>query len=793
MLQTIHVAVYRDADDTHGATRSDRRKLVTQIGGRFTARFFPLALRRDGPHRLLPPLRGLRQSPHESSRVATPVRCDALAFPQAVDTLAVETKDGVINLPLPLSRRQSSQPCEACADRRKGESINGGAARPSTGPLAPNRGPRPHDRVRARHMNEQPLFLGLLETVGNQAYIFATNRLRENVGASQRVWEAGVEFTYRAAKEVTRCAGFDALRRAAGEGPVCYAKAIEQAPRLGVGGVEIEVVLATSGKALFLARERSKAEDLIAAATRMALEKAPGLTLRGAVVEIRGHDAKAANAAVKAVHEEIETIRDRLPAPELRFPTLPILEPCASSGLPAARIYGPEPKPSSDVTIAKREAHEAAVTRISKLVGRAPKELGENIGEMEKKVDWLGIVHADGNGMGQLFMEFGELCEGNGLRDYFDAYRKLSLSLDLCGVAAFQDALKEIYPPSEGDSRSPVEVGGGTPDEGSQDGKQPEDGETERIPLLPLVLGGDDLTVLCDGRIAVRFAAAYLREFRAWTMRPEVLGHCSSLPGVLKNKRCLEEEQPPENGSRSTPGDDWTALGAAAGIAITKPHYPFHRGYELAESLLKEAKTAKTEVGVSHCALDFHVLFDGAETSLEDLRERWTLTDGHVLTARPYVVSDLGKRGSEGEDGEGIHEPHPAPEPSPDGDQRNESDEDHNEESKTNPWARNRRWEDLKQAAEALSRRRHRDSDQPGSLPRSQQYALRAALFRGAGAADRQLALIQHRYPKFPWHLVVHEACEQSPSLFFPINGQHRACRLLDALELADLGTEDAP
>ena len=67
----------------------------------------------------------------------------------------------------------------------------------------------------------------------------------------------------------------------------------------------------------------------------------------------------------------------------------------------------------------------------------------------------------------------------------------------------------------------------------------------------------------------------------------------------------------------------------------------------------------------------------------------------------------------------------------------------------------------------------------------AQQYALRAALFRGAGAADRQLALIQHRYPKFPWHLVVHEACEQSPSLFFPIDGQHRACRLLDALELA--------
>ena len=227
------------------------------------------------------------------------------------------------------------------------------------------------------------------------------------------------------------------------------------------------------------------------------------------------------------------------------------------------------------------------MTRISKLVDREQEELGNNIGEMEKKVDWIGIVHADGNGMGQLFMEFGDLCEGSCLRDYFDGYRKLSLSLDLCGVAAFQDALKEIYPQSGDHGGSHVEAGDGTPDGGSDDGKQPEDGETERIPLLPLVLGGDDLTVLCDGRIAVRFAAAYLRRFREWTMKSEVLGHCSSLPGILEkkrnieNKRCIGGEQPPESGNRSQPGDDWTALGAAAGIAITKPHYPFHRGYEL--------------------------------------------------------------------------------------------------------------------------------------------------------------------------------------------------------------------
>ena len=611
-------------------------------------------------------------------------------------------------------------------------------------------------------MSENARYLVLLETAGNQAYIFATNRLRENVGASQRVWEAGVDLTYRAAKKVTGCAGFDKLRESAKCGPGSYAKAMKCAPRLG-DGVTIEVVLATSGKALFLAQEEKAAKELIAFATRTALEEAPGLTLRGAIVPIVGNCAAAANRAVKAVHEEIEAIRDRLPAPEIRFPTIPILEPCASSGLPAAeipckKVYGSDPKPSSDVTIAKRKAHEDAVTRISKLVGLHPEELGKNIGEMEKKVDWIGIVHADGNGMGQLFLGFGEICEETTVQGYFDAYRRLSLSLDLCGVAAFQAALKKTYPAS-GDGDRGLEVAGQDASHlPARDGKHREHDKRKRIPLLPLVLGGDDLTVLCDGRIAVHFAAAYLEAFQEQTTKCKVLGQSSSIPEILENKSRLENEGGSAHGDQRNTGD-WRSLGAAAGIAITKPHYPFHRGYELAESLLKEAKTAKTKLGVSRCALDFHVLFDGAETSLDDLRERWTLPTGERLTARPYVLKT-------------------------DQLQENEAEADENE------WARHRGWEDLLRAERALAGLEGHD-EKDGGLPRSQQYALRAALFRGAAAADRQLALVRHRYGDFHWATLMHES-EGKASLFFPLDkGGLRACRLLDALEVADLGAAD--
>ena len=545
-------------------------------------------------------------------------------------------------------------------------------------------------------------YLGILETAGNQAYIFATNRMRENVGASQCVWDAGVTYTYEAAAEVTNCTAFKDVLKEAKKGPASHATAMEKAPRIA-NGADIEIVVATSGKALFLSQRKEDAEDLIAFATRRAAKEAPGLILRGAIVPICGDTLDAATEAVRSVHEKIEAVRNHLPAPEARFPTLPILEPCASSGLPAARLKklakNEDMHPYSDVTLAKWDVHERAKERIEMQIGEHV-DILQNIEELEKSgYDWLGIVHADGNGVGQLFLEFGDICGETTLDGYFDAYRKFSLSLDLCGVAAFQKAFEKTWPKHK-----------------------------DPIPLIPLVLGGDDLTVLCDGRRAVNFAATYLKAFQEQTKKKKVFGQSSIIPKILKLKQ------------KKACKEDWKKLGAAAGIAITKPHYPFHRGYELAEELLKKAKKVKSKLGVSRCALDFHVLFDGAETSLDDLREQWTVSETHNLTARPYVM---------------------------------DTDND--------PWAKNRIWGDLMKAVEHLKGDKLPRTQE---LPRTQQYALRAALFRGPKAANRQLGLIKHRYYGFDWSSIT---CGKF--LFFPEEGDNRICRLLDALELADLSS----
>src|SRR5207248_5808634 len=70
-------------------------------------------------------------------------------------------------------------------------------------------------------------------------------------------------------------------------------------------------------------------------------------------------------------------------------------------------------------------------------------------------------------------------------------------------------------------------------------------------------------------------------------------------------------------------------LTACAGVAIVKPHFPFALAYDLAEELLRSAKSVKHRLSpaaqggpkrMPASALDFHVLYDAGRTRLDTLR-----------------------------------------------------------------------------------------------------------------------------------------------------------------------------
>ncbi len=586
--------------------------------------------------------------------------------------------------------------------------------------------------------NPQNLHLVLIETAGNQRTVFQTNRLRENIGASELIYQVGTRFVLDAVgadpdiasnPEELQAFWLDPRRNA----PIENNK------------TGIEIIIATSGKAMVLVEGCEKAREIVSHVTWLALDQAPGVTVRGAIVDfVWGEDEASAERLHKAVgtaHERLEKLRSQLPSPDLRFPRLPFVVDCRSSGLPAMRLHE-DPNlrdPVSRVVAAKRRAGQPRPDRSNKGVWARMQNALPDIkfpSRIDRLEGWMAIIHADGNGLGQVFLNLLDYTKAKSARDHIDKLRRFSLAIDLCSRTAAKRAIEETWPDIKGEK-----------------------------PVIPIVLGGDDLTVVCDGTRAVKFAAAYLRAFEAASV--EELEQ--PLGTIIKEILC-------RNGAEDG------RLAGAAGIAIVKPHFPFHRAYAIAEALTASAKAVKKNVTTQSngqdavpypcSALDFQVVLDSSGSDLAPIRARMRLDEKTALFARPYVVTPPDKN---------------AP-----------------VDAHSRAWVANRLYGDedeatdnssatLRRAVRAL-RRRPAEVGQSvkkgeGHLPRGQAHVLLEALDRGPAAVDGAAGLIEQRYEKFDW-----QAFMSGGSLFFnDIDEEGKPwlrTRLLDAMELADLEAE---
>jgi hypothetical protein len=547
--------------------------------------------------------------------------------------------------------------------------------------------------------------LVLLEAAGNQAYIFDSNRLTENVGASELTYRAGTEHVLAAVAQVT---GRDSLWHENAERLASNLCDPRRNPPIE-DGADLEVMLATSGKALLLARTAELAVSVVQATELSVAQDAPGLDLSGAVSAPwtwgRGELARA----VDDIHHTLGQVRSALPGPEGRFLRLPVVRDCPVSGLPAEHWVRlrQEAEAISECSWAKREAAQGALRRLRAAFATATRLPGD-VRELDAALEsaeerWVAVVHADGNGLGAVFQGFAAHAGGAGFtgdRGLVDSYRRFSLALDRCTRHAFRRALA-VLPASSG----------------------------RDFPLLPLVLGGDDLTVLCAGTHGLALTTAYLRAFEA-------------APGEVPDGevvgRILEEAT-----GQARPS-------ACAGVAIVKAHHPFHAAYQLAEELLRSAKGVNTprRAPAPVSAVDFHVLHDASLSRLEDLRAHLRPAGmGTRLYGRPYVVSDPG-------DG---------------------------------AWAQAHHWGRLDRALGAL--RAKVSGGRARLLPASQTHALRRGLFLGKDEADAMLHLIADRYP--PEAIAALQADPEHGSLFRKEEIAGEAVwvtHLLDALELDGMG-----
>ena len=590
--------------------------------------------------------------------------------------------------------------------------------------------------------NVSDLYLVIIETSSNQDYIFSTNKLKENIGASELTYRSGTQWVLGAIASPAGQRGFEIWQDSTRLRQLLLDPA--KNPPIENADQGIEILTAASGKALFLTKTKESARSIIQAVTRQAIIEAPGLTIAGSYEKVGAIGNEGALAqAIQKVHRKLETERSHFPSPENRFLRLPIVAECASSGLPASALVaeGGRKRSISQVNHAKWSFAPKAKDRLANLDMRLARQIDQLVEEKNDNQDsganssdgllkddatsdprsWLGIVHADGNGLGKIFLNFEKyIGSDKSDRNYINTYRKFSLALDECTETAFQQAL-EVFPVEARDNAA--------------------------VPVVPLILGGDDLTVVCDGHYALEFTRRFLQSFEQKTAEHPVIAQVAQAAfGVGR-------------------------LSACAGVAIVKRHFPFSVAYSLAAELIRSAKQVKQKITCPvtdeiaentpfPCsAIDFHILYDTTGIDLEAIQAKLTPEAQTWLYNRPYIVSNLAQL----------------------------SRADGYSWGKNHSWQRLRdriHWLKVGKAQGTQLSEKESDERQLPPLSSSQYHRLRNALFRGKDAADAQYSLIRQRYD-----LAKFAESEDKDSLFHAItddSGEVFVTSFLDALEALD-------
>ena len=416
------------------------------------------------------------------------------------------------------------------------------------------------------------MYLGLIETQGNQSFIFSTNRERANRGASELLFRSTTDWVIDAVsgekKQRTLTERANWLRA---QGPL---------------GSSIHVVVATSGRAVVLSQTRQELESLISKITTRAIKDAPGLSIAGAIAEYDSQTVRSIPQALDQCRQRLGRNVSRISPAAARAQGIPPMQECLESGLPANKFEkSGDGRPISRQVIQQLEAARSSWRRIDSIV---PLGFAENVDSALSEHSWRAVMHADGNGVGKILMGLTDalapssLSGHEGNQNYVEGYREFSLALEKATEDSFRDASSSVQIQS----------------------------------VMPILLGGDDVIVQMNARVALKFTREYLKAFERNTR---------SVVDVLKKYA---------KGPIAVAGDHFTSC---AGLAYVKAHYPFSSASELAGELLDNAKLAKDEGRAS--AFDVHVSYDSTISQLSQLRKQRVNADGVHLYGGPYVIS----------------------------------------------------------------------------------------------------------------------------------------------------------
>lgn len=409
---------------------------------------------------------------------------------------------------------------------------------------------------------------------GIQGFIFQTNKLQEIVGASELVEQ------------------------------ICTSLFKETLDRKCNVHFQYEnAVLNAAGNIKYIFDDENDCRSVVRVFPKTVMEFAPGITISQSVVKFEDGDF---HNAVQQLENNLRTQRNK-PMRDLNVGLMGI-ERSRLTGLPVThvkgdahmdsgtyhKLYGENRDAKGDRVVRKNTTQKLCEKSFGKFYSSG--KLAFDIGNITGDNDWVAIIHADGNGLGQIVQKIGNNKE---------MFKRFSVNLDrattVAAVQAFDKVVKE-----EAEAR-----------------------EDSIIHMRPIVLSGDDHTVICRADLAIPYAQAFLEAFEKET---HVL-----LGEMLRNNKVFAE------------GAD--RLTACAGVSFIKSSFPFHYGYRLAESLCDRAKKdtkylcKSTSGNLPASCLMFHKVQDSFVSDYDDLIKRELMPQTDIsFEFGPYYLSPMDNR-----------------------------------------------------------------------------------------------------------------------------------------------------
>ncbi len=447
----------------------------------------------------------------------------------------------------------------------------------------------------------------LLDTRSIQRYVFSCNKLKTNAGASYLV-----DGIFNSLMQDKILPSFHLKM------PEISWQETKEIQMLKDDSIECEIVYIGGGNMLILINKYVDNEDKLFELCRKIvgkwsfemLRRAPGLKT-GVAIDMMDIETGAFKKSLDGLYKQLKQNQNTV-LPQVDLPYTGLTLECDISGKTADVFDWVDERWIANEVKSKTDAYKYAAAKLRAEYEKHLIDENGNMYDFVNDLDHIGakdgesyvcVIHIDGNNMG---VKFGK-CE--------DSQERKALSLKVVGIVqkAFGKLIDSIVQEYDGEVYAKVLD--------MQDLKRAEKGK-RLLPIRPIIIGGDDITFVCPGRVGIEYAKRFI-EF------------------VNEVELLSDEQHERMSKAKDKDGKDIRInlsknMSCCGGIAIVPLKYPFFRAYELAEALCGSAKSESRQN--DNCLIDFAILYGEMTPTLDQLcRQQYEAPEGY-LHYGPYIV-----------------------------------------------------------------------------------------------------------------------------------------------------------